>query len=192
MSLTFQFEHRINGAPVMFHGTAESAADALATINAVVAGTVKLHGTAETPAGAATGAGETVKQSTAKNNKAGMSRPTNETDPESRSTAEQTQTASGSSGNSSTASSDQNASDSKGNDDAGQDGAALDYDKDVKPVVLQVAKKSRDLCVALLQRHGVSKGTELTARQYPQFIKDAQAVIAGELDPTASADGDIA
>lgn len=62
--------------------------------------------------------------------------------------------------------------------------AALDYEKDVKPRVLQLSKeKGRDPTVALLQRFGVQKATELKPEQYARFISDIDRIFAGTYDP---------
>lgn len=121
-------------------------------------------------------------------------------EPAASSPVEQTQTASNSSADSST---DTAQAGTAPADDAGkatgESTVAYEYDKHVKPLVLAISKKSREWAMALLQRHGaIDKDTgnpsakALTPDQYPQFVSDAQAVLDGKLDPTASDTGDIA
>lgn len=50
-------------------------------------------------------------------------------------------------------------------------GGALDYDKDVKPLTLRVAKeKSREKVVEILSKFGVANANLLKAEQYGDFI----------------------
>jgi hypothetical protein len=66
-------------------------------------------------------------------------------------------------------------------------GDEVTYDGNVKPAILQIAKdKGRDMVTALMQRYGATKGPELKAEQYADFVKDAQRVLAGEYDPTVA------
>lgn len=63
-------------------------------------------------------------------------------------------------------------------------GAALDYEKDIKPRVLLLSKeKGREATVATLGRFGVVKATELNADQWPAFLEYVNKVIAGETNP---------
>ena len=63
-------------------------------------------------------------------------------------------------------------------------GAALDYEKDIKPRVLLLSKeKGREATVATLGRFGVVKATELNADQWPEFLAYVNKVIAGETNP---------
>lgn len=99
-----------------------------------------------------------------------------------------TQTASDSSANSSTAST--KASDgAAAKDDAL---AALDYTKDIKPLVLEIAKISRAKAEGLLQRFGAASAKDLKADQFADFKVKAEQVIAGDYDPTASDEEAIA
>lgn len=66
-------------------------------------------------------------------------------------------------------------------------GEEVTYDGHVKPAILQIAKdKGRDMVTALMQRYGATKGPELKAEQYADFVKDAQRVLSGEYDPTVA------
>lgn len=66
----------------------------------------------------------------------------------------------------------------------GDAGAALDYEKDIKPRVLLLSKeKGREATVATLGRFGVVKATELNADQWPAFLEYVNKVIAGETNP---------
>lgn len=97
---------------------------------------------------------------------------------------EQTPAASASSANSSTGSPE-----ASGFDKAPP---ALDYQKDIKPLVLGIAKISREKIEALLQRFGVATAKVLPADQYPAFKDLADKVLSGEYDPLASDEGAIA
>lgn len=97
------------------------------------------------------------------------------------STEAQTQAASNSSGSSSTAS--ENASKQGAKDDTP---AELNYDTDVKPLVLAIAKDSREKAEALLQRFGVQSAKALKPDQFADFKAKAEQVIAGTYDPIAS------
>lgn len=172
MSLQFQFTHHIAGAGVLFTGGAKDAQEALATIRAVV-------GEAATPVG-----GSTKETASVKNDKS------TKADTVKSSPAERTQTASDNSANSS--------KDTAADDGKTQDAKTPNYDEHVKPLVLQISKKSREHALALLQRHGAidangnPSAKVLKPAQYAAFIKDAEAVIAGTLDPTQSKDGEMA
>lgn len=69
---------------------------------------------------------------------------------------------------------------------------ALDYEKDIKPLVLAIAKISREKAEGLLQRFGVASAKNLKADQFADFKELADKVIAGEYDPTASDKGALA
>lgn len=124
-------------------------------------------GDAPAPAAEATGSAE-------KNVKAGTAKP---------STEKQTQTASDSSANSSTDSPESKTSDEP---------PTLDYEKDIKPLVLSIAKINREKAEGLLQRFGVTSAKSLKAEQFAEFKELADKVIAGEYDPTASNEGVLA
>lgn len=64
--------------------------------------------------------------------------------------------------------------------------AALDYDTDIKPLVLAIAKISRERAEALLQRFGVQSAKALKPDQFAEFKAKAQQVIDGTYDPIAS------
>lgn len=64
--------------------------------------------------------------------------------------------------------------------------AALDYDADIKPLVLAIAKISREKAEALLQRFGVQSAKALKPDQFADFKAKAQQVIDGNYDPIAS------
>lgn len=171
MSINFDFTKQINGSVVAFHGTANDPGEALTTIAALMAdvATAVANKTA-------------AKNSTA----AATANP---------STDAKTPTASDSSANSSNVTPVETATDTKPADDTNV--VTLEYDKHVKPLVLAIAKKSKAFAEALLQRHGavdpktnMPSAKVLEPKQYPAFVKDAQAVVDGTLDPTASADGD--
>ncbi len=53
----------------------------------------------------------------------------------------------------------------------------LDYKKDVGPLILKLADKSRPAAVKLLSDFGVAKGTELKPDQFAEFITAANAAI---------------
>lgn len=56
--------------------------------------------------------------------------------------------------------------------------------EDAKKALLNLSKeKGREAAVTLLQRFGVQKGPDLKPAQWAEFIKDAEAVIAGTYDP---------
>lgn len=69
---------------------------------------------------------------------------------------------------------------------AGNTPAALDYDTDIKPLVLAIAKISREKAEALLQRFGVQSAKALKPDQFAEFKAKAQQVIDGTYDPIAS------
>jgi hypothetical protein len=55
----------------------------------------------------------------------------------------------------------------------------IDYEKDVKPLILKVGgTKGRDAAVALLGEFDVKAGTALTADQYPAVIARANELLA--------------
>jgi hypothetical protein len=175
MSITYDFTKQINGNTVAFHGTANDAGEALTSIAVLMADVVAAVATKTTTAAAA------KNSAAAKTESAALS------------TDARTPTASDNSANSS--------KDTLAADTNSQtvDTVALDYDKDVKPLVLEISKTSRDNATALLQRHGAidpasgkPSAKALKPSQYPKFVADAQAVIAGTLDPLASSDGEMA
>ena len=100
----------------------------------------------------------------------------------------QTLTASDSSASSS------NGSTSGASTEAKKDEAApvLDYEKDIKPLVLAIAKISREKAEALLQRFGVASAKALKPDQFADFKATADQVIAGTYDPVASDEEAIA
>lgn len=66
------------------------------------------------------------------------------------------------------------------------DGEPLTYD-DVKVKVLAMAQaKGRDTLVTLLKRHGADSAPKLLETQWPQFVKDIDAIMAGTYDPELS------
>ncbi|MGE8659102.1 MAG: hypothetical protein ACN6O8_20350 [Achromobacter sp.] len=69
---------------------------------------------------------------------------------------------------------------------AGNTSAALDYDADIKPLVLAIAKISREKAEALLQRFGVQSAKALKPDQFADFKATAEKVIDGSYDPVAS------
>ena len=69
---------------------------------------------------------------------------------------------------------------------------ALDYEKDIKPLVLAIAKISREKAEALLQRFGVTSAKNLKADQFADFKEKAELVIDGKYDPVASDEGALA
>lgn len=63
---------------------------------------------------------------------------------------------------------------------------AVDYEQ-VKAAILRLSKeKGREPTVALLQRHGVTKGPDLKAEQYAQVVADIDAIFAGTYNPEAA------
>ncbi|WP_059413427.1 hypothetical protein [Cupriavidus basilensis] len=61
---------------------------------------------------------------------------------------------------------------------------ALDYEKDIKPRVLLLSKdKGREATIATLSRFGVTKATELSKEQWPEFLVFVNKVIDGEVNP---------
>lgn len=62
---------------------------------------------------------------------------------------------------------------------AEQPAEALDFDKDVAPVVLKVvAEKSRDRVTEILSQFGVARASELDETRWPELIKTLQAELA--------------
>jgi hypothetical protein len=55
--------------------------------------------------------------------------------------------------------------------------AALEYERDVKPVGLKLAAKDKAMFNNLLAGFGVKKGTELLPEQWPDFIARAKACL---------------
>ncbi|WP_420997615.1 hypothetical protein ACKI2N_012455 [Cupriavidus sp. 30B13] len=74
---------------------------------------------------------------------------------------------------------------SKSSDESKSDAApALDYEKDIKPRVLLLSKdKGREATIATLSRFGVTKATELSKEQWPEFLVFVNKVIDGEVNP---------
>jgi hypothetical protein len=57
-------------------------------------------------------------------------------------------------------------------------GEALDYDKDVRPLVIKAGGvKGRDAMLELLAKFGVGKGSEVKPEQLPAFKADLEALI---------------
>jgi hypothetical protein len=57
--------------------------------------------------------------------------------------------------------------------------APLNYDKDVKPLILRLASVDRQAVVDVLGRFGVTTAKDLKPKQYAQVIADVNNVIAG-------------
>ncbi len=163
MSFGITVQRAIKDARVTFTATLDTAKDALATAT--------LFATGDAPA-------PSVKTQPASTEKKAQT-----ADASAKSSpAEQTQTASGSSGSSSTESSSAGA----------PVDASLDYTKDIKPLVLDIAKISRAKAEGLLQRFGVTSAKDLKADQFAEFKAKAEQVISGDYDPTASSEEAIA
>jgi hypothetical protein len=65
--------------------------------------------------------------------------------------------------------------------DAPSDTAPLDYEKDVKPVLLQVNRaKGRDALAGLLKQFGAPTGDKLPADKFAEVLAAAEAVLAGK------------
>lgn len=61
----------------------------------------------------------------------------------------------------------------------GDASAALDYEKDVKPIVIKVgAAGKRDALVELLKKFGVAKGPEVPTDKLPAFKAELEALVA--------------
>ena len=57
--------------------------------------------------------------------------------------------------------------------------AALDYTKDIKPILIKVSKdKGRDALIALLSKFGVFKGDELPVAKLNAVLADANELLA--------------
>ncbi|WP_238878650.1 hypothetical protein [Achromobacter xylosoxidans] len=158
MNFGITVEREISHAKVIFTAMLETAAQALETA------TLLATGTAPSPAKAQAEKKPETAATTAK-----------------PSTEPQTPAASNSSASSSTAS--KNASEQGAKDDTP---AELNYDTDVKPLVLAIAKESREKAEALLQRFGVQSAKALKPDQFADFKAKAEQVIAGTYDPIAS------
>lgn len=156
MSFGITVEREISHAKVIFTAMLGTAAEALDTA------TLLATGTAPAPAKA---------QAEKKPEAAATAKP---------STEKPTPDASGSSGSSSIESKND------GEAAAGNTPAALDYDTDIKPLVLAIAKISREKAEALLQRFGVQSSKALKPDQFADFKVKAQQVIDGSYDPVAS------
>lgn len=57
-------------------------------------------------------------------------------------------------------------------------GAALDYDKDVKPIALALAKQDVEKLRTILTKYGISKASEAKPEQYAALVKDIEAASA--------------
>lgn len=169
MSFGITVTRAIKDAQVVFTAVSDSANDALSIAALLATGDAPAATKAQTSG--ATEKNVTKADTTAK-----------------ASTEKQTPDASSNSANSSTGSKQANDADAKGK----AEDAALDYEKDIKPLVLGIAKISRAKIEALLQRFGVATAKALTADQYAEFKELADKVLSGEYDPTASNDEAIA
>lgn len=96
------------------------------------------------------------------------------------------------SGNSGSSSTDSPKDDEGAKDKQADVAPALDYEKDIKPLVLAIAKISREKAEALLQRFGVTSAKNLKADQFAEFKEKAELVIDGKYDPVASDEGALA
>jgi hypothetical protein len=56
------------------------------------------------------------------------------------------------------------------------DGPAINYEEDIRPLLRSKSLANRDALVALLAKHGVKTGQELTADQYPSFLAALKAL----------------
>lgn len=157
MSFGITVEREISHAKVIFTATLDTADKALETA------TLLATGTAPAPAKAQTEKKPEPAATTAK-----------------PSTEKPTPDASNSSDSSSIGSKND------GEAAAGNTPAALDYDTDIKPLVLAIAKISREKAEALLQRFGVQSAKALKPDQFADFKAKAQQVIDGTYDPIAS------
>jgi hypothetical protein len=63
-------------------------------------------------------------------------------------------------------------------DDPLADSAPLDYEKDVKPLLIKVGKDKTAL-VALLEKFGAKKGDQIAAADYAAVVAAANAIIGG-------------
>ncbi|WP_088158106.1 hypothetical protein [Achromobacter xylosoxidans] len=169
MSFGITVERAIKDARVTFTATLDTAKDALTTAT--------LLATGDAPAA-------TAKSDTASTEKKAQTADTSAKASEGK----QTQTASGNSGSS--------LSESTKASDAGagtaEQAPTLDYTKDIKPLVLEIAKISRAKAEGLLQRFGVASAKDLKADQFADFKVKAEQVIAGTYDPVASDEEAIA
>ncbi len=169
MSFGITVERAIKDARVTFTAQLDTAKDALATAT--------LLATGDAPA------------ATTKSDSAATEKKSQTADASAKSSpAEPTQTASSSSASSSTESTKASAA-SVG---TAEQAPALDYTKDIKPLVLEIAKISRAKAEGLLQRFGVTSAKDLKADQFAEFKAKADQVIAGDYDPTASDEEAIA
>ncbi len=163
MSFGITVERAIKDARVTFTATLDTAKDALATAALLAAG--------DAPA------------ATAKSDSASAEKKAQTADTSAKASQEKpTQTASDSSANSSTESTKASA----------PVDTPLDYTKDIKPLVLEIAKISRAKAEGLLQRFGVTSARDLKADQFADFKAKAEQVVTGDYDPTASDEEAIA
>lgn len=167
MSFGITVQRAIQDAQVVFTASLETAAEALATAT--------LFATGNAPVATAKVQPEATEK-----------KPQTPAAPAKSSPAEQIRTASDNSGSSSAESTNDNASGGKA------EAAALDYTKDIKPLVLEIAKISRAKAEGLLQRFGVTSAKDLKAYQFGDFKAKAEQVIAGTYDPVASDEEAIA
>ncbi len=173
MSFGITVQREISNASVTFTATLDSAQEALDTAALLATGKP-----------AATAAEPTKTQPAASGKKDQTPADTAKSSPE-----KQTLTASGNSDSSLTAS--ENGSKAAGADKA-EEASALDYEKHIKPLVLAIAKISREKAEALLQRFGVASAKALKPEQFADFKAKADQVIAGTYDPVASDEEAIA
>ena len=69
---------------------------------------------------------------------------------------------------------------------------ALDFEKDVKPLIVKISvEKGREKAIALMQRFGVSKSPDLLPDQYADVVKQAKAILEEGKDPEAGSSDDI-
>ncbi|OAE72587.1 hypothetical protein A7J71_11245 [Achromobacter insolitus] len=167
MSFGITVERAIQDAQVVFTASLETAAEALATATLFATGNAPAATAKIQPA-----ATEKKAQTADASAKASQDKPI--------------RTASDNSGSSSSESTNAAATDSKA------DAPALDYTKDIKPLVLDIAKISRAKAEGLLQRFGVASAKDLKADQFAEFKAKAEQVIAGTYDPVASDEEAIA
>lgn len=169
MSFGIIVSRAIKDAQVTFNATLNTAEEALSTAT--------LLATGDAPAPTAKPAGSTEKNvKTADTAKGSTEKPTPD--------------ASSSSATSSTES--KKDSDAGAKDKPDVAAPALDYEKDIKPLVLAIAKISREKAEALLQRFGVTSAKNLKADQFADFKEKAERVIDGKYDPVASDEGALA
>lgn len=169
MSFGITVERAIKDARVTFTAQLDTAKDALDTAT--------LLATGDAPA------------ATTKPDSAAIEKKSQPTDASAKaSEGKPTQTVSGNSGSSSSESTKA----SVAGVGTAEQAPTLDYTKDIKPLVLEIAKISRAKAEGLLQRFGVTSAKDLKADQFADFKAKAKQVIAGDYDPTASDEEAIA